>query len=174
VGPDNGLLIPAAERFGGVAEAVEISDSPWRLEPVSATFHGRDLFAPVAAHLAAGEDLREAGEPLGVEELAVLELPRPRVEPGAAVGHALLVDGFGNVALNLAHEDMLEAGLTLGTAVAVRDRPATVVQTFADVAAGNLLVYEDAWGAVAVAINRGDAASELGIARDDEVRIARR
>ena len=55
VGPDNGLLIPAAERFGGVAEAVEIARSPWRLEPVSATFHGRDLFAPVAAALALGE-----------------------------------------------------------------------------------------------------------------------
>ena len=63
VGPDNGLLLPAAERFGGVAEAVEISASPWRLEPVSATFHGRDVFAPVAARLAAGEPLGEAGAP---------------------------------------------------------------------------------------------------------------
>ena len=64
VGPDNGLLILAADRFGGVAEAVEISASGWRLEPVSATFHGRDVFAPVAARLAAGEPLAEAGTPL--------------------------------------------------------------------------------------------------------------
>ncbi len=64
VGPDNGLLIPIAERFGGVATAVEISSSPWRLEPVSATFHGRDIFAPVAARLAAGEPLEDAGTPL--------------------------------------------------------------------------------------------------------------
>src|ERR671915_1654673 len=73
VGPDNGLLIPAAERFGGVAEAVEISSSPWRLEPVSATFHGRDVFAPVAARLACGAPLAEAGTPLEVGELVVPE-----------------------------------------------------------------------------------------------------
>src|SRR5919199_3156705 len=64
VGPDNGLLLPAAERFGGVAEAVDVSASPWRLEPVSATFHGRDVFAPVAARLAGGAALAEAGRPL--------------------------------------------------------------------------------------------------------------
>ena len=67
VGPDNGLLLPAADRFGWITEAVEISTSPWRLEPVSATFHGRDLFAPVAARLAAGEALADAGTPLDPE-----------------------------------------------------------------------------------------------------------
>ena len=72
VGPDNGLLIPAAVRFGGIAEAVEISHSPWRLEPVSATFHGRDLFAPVAARLAGGEALADAGTPLEPGELLSL------------------------------------------------------------------------------------------------------
>jgi S-adenosylmethionine hydrolase len=64
VGPDNGVLAPAAERFGGAVEAVDIARSPHRLEPVSATFHGRDLFAPVAAHLAAGAPLEGAGDPL--------------------------------------------------------------------------------------------------------------
>ena len=64
VGPDNGLLSLAAERLGGALSAVEISRSPWRLEPVSATFHGRDIFAPVAARLAAGEPLADAGEPV--------------------------------------------------------------------------------------------------------------
>src|ERR687893_2108282 len=69
VGPDNGLLLPAAQRFGGIAEVVEISGSPWRLEPVSATFHGRDLFAPVAARLAAGAPLPDARPPLEPVEL---------------------------------------------------------------------------------------------------------
>src|SRR5689334_25253074 len=73
VGPDNGLLVPAAERFGGVVEAVEISHSPWRLEPVSATFHGRDVFAPVAARLAGGAPLASAGEPLEPSEPVALE-----------------------------------------------------------------------------------------------------
>src|SRR4051794_37595572 len=97
VGPDNGLLSLAAERFGGAVEAAEISRSPWRLEPVSATFHGRDLFAPVAAHLAAGEPLAAAGDPLDVADLVALELPSARVEAGALVVHALASDRFGNV-----------------------------------------------------------------------------
>src|SRR3982751_4578531 len=69
VGPDNGLLLPAAERFGGIAEAGEIPTSTWRLEHVAATFHGRDVFAPVAARLAAGEPLAEAAAPLEPGEL---------------------------------------------------------------------------------------------------------
>ena len=77
VGPDNGLLSLAWERFGGVAEAVDVSRSPHRLEPVSATFHGRDVFAPVAAHLAAGAPLAEAGEPLDPDTLDTIELPAP-------------------------------------------------------------------------------------------------
>src|SRR3954469_3218468 len=64
VGPDNGLLMPAAAAFGGAVEAVDVARSPHRLEPVAATFHGRDVFAPVAAHLAAGAEVRDAGTPL--------------------------------------------------------------------------------------------------------------
>src|SRR5918999_1729963 len=81
VGPDNGLLAPSIERFGGAARAIDLSRSPFRLEPVSATFHGRDLFAPVAAHLAIGARLDEAGEKFDPAELTALELPRPEVGP---------------------------------------------------------------------------------------------
>ena len=77
VGPDNGLLSLAADVCGGVSEAVDIARSRFRLEPVSATFHGRDVFVPVGAQLAAGADLREAGEPLDPDELVALELPHP-------------------------------------------------------------------------------------------------
>ena len=174
IGPDNGVLSLAWERAGGVEEAVEITRSPFRLEPVSATFHGRDVFAPVAARIAAGGHLREAGEPLELDKLAVLELPQPQIADGVAAGHALLVDGYGNISLDLTHEHMLALDLTLGARVDVNGREATVVQTFADVGAGELLVYEDAWGAVALAVNRGNAAAELGVERDAEVRVARR
>src|SRR4051794_15392320 len=78
VGPDNGLLSLAADAAGGVVEAIDVSRSQHRLEPVSATFHGRDVFAPVGAAIAAGGPVAEAGDPLAPEELAVLELPRPR------------------------------------------------------------------------------------------------
>src|SRR5215212_2945696 len=87
VGPDNGLLIPAARRFGGVAEVAEISTSPWRLMPVSATFHGRDVFAPVAARLAGGARLAAAGEPIEVGELVSFDQTQPRREADALVAH---------------------------------------------------------------------------------------
>src|SRR5262245_57806542 len=75
VGPDNGLLAPAIERFGGAVEAVDVARSPHRLEPTSATFHGRDLFAPVAAHLAAGAPLADAGQPIDPGRTTPLHLP---------------------------------------------------------------------------------------------------
>src|SRR5437588_2294356 len=83
VGPDNGLLSLAAQHGGGVVEAVDIAASAFRLEPVSATFHGRDIFAPVAARLAAGAELGKAGQPCDPGDLVVLELPKPRPEAGA-------------------------------------------------------------------------------------------
>ena len=176
VGPDNGLLSLAWERAGGVVEAVDVSRSPHRLEPVSATFHGRDVFAPVAAQLAAGAELAEAGDPLDAAELVALTLPTARLEDGGAAAHALVVDGFGNVALDLRHEHLLELGLTIGSRVAVeagpRRREAVLVQTFADVPPGELLLYEDAWGYVALAVNRGDAAADLELRPDGELRIA--
>ena len=178
VGPDNGLLSLAWERAGGAAEAVDVTRSPHRLEPVSATFHGRDIFVPVAARIAAGAEFRDAGQPLDLEALTALELPEPIVSPDAATAHALLVDGYGNVSLDLDHDDMLALGLTLGRRVEVRgpglSAEAVFVQTFADVNPGEMLVYEDAWGAVAIAVNRGDAARTLGVTRDSEVRIALR
>jgi S-adenosyl-L-methionine hydrolase (adenosine-forming) len=173
VGPDNGVLSLAWERCGGAVEAIDVSRSPHRLEPVSATFHGRDVFAPVAAHLAAGAELREAGEPLALEALATVELPEPRVGPGELVAHALLVDRYGNVALNVRHEQLAGTGLKLGERAEVEIRgerfEATFAQAFADVRAGDVLVYEDAYRTLALAINRGDAAATLGLAPDDEV-----
>ncbi len=175
VGPDNGLLSLAAERSGGVAVAVDITRSPHRLEPVSATFHGRDLFAPVAAHLATGAELADAGSPLDPDELQRIELPRPSSEGAALVAHVLYVDGFGNATLDAGHEDLAGSGLTLGRVVEVEvdDRrvEATYASTFADVEAGEALVYEDAQRALAVAVNRGDAAAGLGLMPDTEVRL---
>ena len=170
VGPDNGLLMPAAERFGGVVEAVEISHSPWRLEPVSATFHGRDLFAPVAARLAGGEALADAGAPLEVAELVALELPRPRLEDGALVAHVMVVDGFGNVQLDAAPDDL---GGRLGRKIKVGDdHSARYLRTFADAKPGELLLYEDAAGMLALAVNGGEASGELGgLEQGDEVRL---
>jgi S-adenosyl-L-methionine hydrolase (adenosine-forming) len=175
VGPDNGLLSLAWERCGGIDLAVDVTRSPHRLEPVSATFHGRDIFSPVAAHLARGAELADAGDQLDQDELQIVRLPEPRVEDGTLVGHALVVDRFGNVALNVDHDDMAGTGITLGGTVEIEAGGelylATYAQTFADVRPGELLIYEDAYRTLAVAINRGDAAATFALRPDAEVRL---
>jgi S-adenosyl-L-methionine hydrolase (adenosine-forming) len=171
VGPDNGLLSLAAARFGGIVEAVDVGRSAHRLEPASATFHGRDIFAPVAARLAAGAPLADAGEPLDPDELNALHMPLARLDEQALVAHALAFDRFGNVMLDVEHEELASAGLRLGHPVEVNGVPAVFVTTFADVAPGRLLLYEDAYRTLSLAVNRGSAADRLRLALDAEVRI---
>jgi S-adenosyl-L-methionine hydrolase (adenosine-forming) len=175
VGPDNGLLSLAWPRCGGIDMAVDVTRSPHRLEPVSATFHGRDIFAPVAAHLARGAELADAGDQLDEAQLLTVQLPEPRLEDGTLVGHALVVDRFGNASLNVDHDDMAGTGITLGNTVEIEVAGerylATYAQTFADVRPGELIVYEDSYRTLAVAINRGDAAATLALRPDAEVRL---
>ena len=120
VGPDNGLLAVAAGSFGGVVEAVDIGDSPECLRPISATFHGRDVFAPVAAALADGASLENVGEPIAVGSLETLVLPRAHRHDGALIAHVLTTDVFGNVSLDATPELAAAAGLDLGAAFVVR------------------------------------------------------
>jgi S-adenosylmethionine hydrolase len=175
VGPDNGLLWPAVERLGGAVEAVDVSLSGLRLQPISATFHGRDLFAPVAAHLARGMPLREAGERVDPGSLMRIGTPEPVIERGRVVAHVISVDRFGNAALDLADRHLPKSGLRMGHAVAVEiggaARDAIFARTFADLQEGALLLYEDSSGSLALAVNRGDAATELGLARGAEVTL---
>jgi S-adenosylmethionine hydrolase len=171
VGPDNGLLSLAARRFGGIVEAVEIGRSPLRLEPVSATFHGRDIFAPVAAHIAAGTALAATGEPLDPDELVQLDMPLAHTDGEELVAHAIAFDRFGNVTLDVEHEELAAFGLKLGTPMVVAGDQAVYATTFADVAAGELLVYEDAYRTLALAVNRGSAAERLGLELDAEIRL---
>jgi len=175
VGPDNGVLSLAWAECGGVSEVVDIGRSPHRLEPVSATFHGRDLFAPVAAALATGAELRNAGDALGAEELATIELPVPRVEGGVLSACVLSIDRYGNAALNVRHDQLPETGLTLGSGVEIEASgerfDAKFALTFADVKTGEVIVYEDAYRSLAIAINRGDASFALRLEPDSEVRL---
>ena len=168
VGPDNGLLMPAAEQGGGILAAADIARSKFRLEPVSATFHGRDIFAPIAAALANGVSIAEVGDPLDPAELVALDLPRARATAAGLVTHALHADRFGNVMLDAAHDDLAGSGLKLGRGVTVNGRPALYATTFADVPAGGLLLYEDGYRVLSLAVNRGSALGELGLTLDDD------
>ena len=175
VGPDNGLLMPAAERLAGVAEAVDIGESRERLQRVSRTFHGRDIFAPVAAALAAGEPLASVGDPLEVSQLRRIELPCAQMDDGALTVHVLRSDTFGNLILDAATEQLLALGalpggtLTVGHAGA--KRTARYAATFAEVTPGELLIYEDATRMLALAVNRGSAAALLGAGAGDELKL---
>jgi S-adenosyl-L-methionine hydrolase (adenosine-forming) len=175
VGPDNGLLWPAIKGSGGIEMAVDVTHSPYRLEPVSATFHGRDLFAPVAARLALESPLEGAGRPVPPDDVARLEFPRPKVGRGKISGQALAVDRFGNLQLNVGAEDMRAAGFSPGDALRVQvgesGRLAIFAHTFADAPPGEAVLYEDSSRGIAVALNGGSAAEALGAAPSDAVEL---
>jgi S-adenosylmethionine hydrolase len=174
VGPDNGLLSLALDRFGGAAEAVDVSLSAVRLEPISATFHGRDIFAPVAAHAALGTALGDLGEPIDAADLERLDRPPPEIDPGRRIAATVAyADRFGNLALGLTGDEILDSGLKLGRRVWVEADGLTLdavyALTFTDVPANSLLLYLDAYGSVALAVNRGSAAERLGVGAGDRV-----
>lgn len=175
VGPDNGLLPPAIDRLGGPAEAVDISRSQFRLEDPSATFHGRDLFAPVAAHVASGVELTEAGEPFDPDLLERQPVSRPRLEQLRAFAHADRIDGFGNVSLDLEPADLAGHPLAGADRVSVgsrsRRRTAVRAAAFDDVPEGSFLFYEDSSGKMAVAVNRGDARDVLAVRPGDVIEL---
>jgi S-adenosylmethionine hydrolase len=171
VGPDNGLLSLAAQRFGGIAEVVDVTRSSHRLEPVSATFHGRDIFAPVAAHLATGAPLGDAGDPIDPDEIVRTEMPLALVDGDELYAHAIGFDRFGNIMLDLEHAELTGSGFRLGHGVEVNGRPGVYAVTFADVAPGELILYEDAYRTLALAVNRGSARDLLRVDRDDELLI---
>jgi S-adenosyl-L-methionine hydrolase (adenosine-forming) len=173
VGPDNGLLMPAADRLGGVTEAVDVSVSPLRLEPVAPTFHGRDVFSPVAAHLASGRPLAATGVPTDTGSLAALELPAARRDGDTLVAHVLHADRFGNLVLDARPDELPEGSGTLTVEAPAGSFAATSGTTFADGAEG-LVVYAASSGRVAIAVDRGSAAELLGAGRDDEIRLAAR
>ena len=173
VGPDNGLLWPAIERLGGVVEAVDVALSRFRLEPISATFHGRDVFAPVAARLALGVPLSEAGEEIATDSLTTIEVSEPVIGESRTVAHVVSVDRFGNAVLDLADRHLAQTGLRMGNHVAVetgdRVHDAAFTLTLADVAPGELILYVDSYRSLALAVNRASAADRLRLAPGDEV-----
>jgi len=175
VGPDNGLLLPAAERCGGVTGAWTITEESLWLHPVSRTFHGRDVFAPVTGHLASGGRPDEVGPAIDAATLTRLEIVPASAVPGRVDGVVLVVDRFGNIAVNATPADLAAAGLAAGRTleVVVGDSRfyAIHAQTFADVSRGEMVVYEDAGGWIGVAVNQASFADICGVAEGDTVAL---
>jgi S-adenosylmethionine hydrolase len=165
VGPDNGLLLPAAERLGGVEAAYELTNEDYLLVPISNTFQGRDVFAPSSAHLAMGVGPAELGPPVDTSALVVLEIPDAWIHEDHLHAEVLQVDRFGNLQFNLDRHVLEKIGLSDGVELEVRleGRRLTVVQgaTFSTVASGEFVVVEDSYGHLSLAINNGDAAATL-------------
>ena len=163
--PDNGLLGALARRMPlGAVRA--IGNPALRREPVSATFHGRDLLAPAAAHLACGGALEELGPPAGA--IAALALPQPRADGGRIVGEVLHVDRFGNAITNIAREAL--AGRE-GARVEAAGRSLPLARTYADAARGEALALAGSAGWIEIAVREGSAAALLGLRRGDPVAL---
>ena len=183
IGPDNGLLVPAATRLGGIVEVRALENRALMLPRTTSTFHGRDVFAPVAAHLAAGRSFAEVGQAVDPRAIVELRFPDPSVTPGALDTSVVYVDSFGNLRLAGDRADLaaavgpLDPGRPLVVTFAPLDgRPEireTVpwATTFGEVPVGRPLLYEDSFGRLAYADNQGDVASRLGLGVDRPARI---
>ncbi len=175
VGPDNGLLMPAAEKLGGIEAAYEVTNRDYALQPVSATFHGRDVFSPAAAHLANGVAIEELGPTIEPGSLTPLDVPQPEVTDRSIRACCLYVDRFGNMQLNLTRHHLERLGIEPGRQVELElgsDRYyAIAARTFTDARGGEIILYEDAYENIAIAISGGSVAETFSARPGIDVRI---
>jgi S-adenosylmethionine hydrolase len=175
VGPDNGLLAGAIEARGGARAAFEISQSPWRLEPVSDTFHGRDIFSPVAAQIASGAPIVESGVAIDHDDLVSLDQPHATTIDGELTTAVLAIDQYGNARLAATPSDLGE--IDPGTAIEIDTddmrRQVVYARTYAEAASGDPLLLVDSTGSLSISISGGDAAKMLRLELGKVVRIMR-
>ncbi len=169
VGPDNGLLLPAADALGGATEARLIENRDLWLGATSSTFHGRDIFAPVTARLAAGAAvLEDVGRSLSIDDLVAADAPTPTVDKDRIETEIVYVDSFGNLRLAGGRAELESAFGPLADGAAVHVRigdhdplDAAFAASFGHVATGSTLLYVDSSGHLALAENQGDLAGRL-------------
>lgn len=173
VGPDNGLLLPAAEALGGVVRAVHLTNERYHVEPVSDIFQGRDIFSPVAAHLAAGADFKDLGEEVSPASMASIAFPKVHREPdGVLLTQIIDIDRFGNARLSAMQKDLdLQYGAPLQVEIDDEVMDARYAQSFGASQDGDLVLVPDSHWRLSLAINKGNAARALLLAVGDQVRI---
>lgn len=171
IGPDNGLFSFAAEEFG-VEEIREVSNRDLMREEVSSTFHGRDIMAPVAAHLSRGVNPSSVGPE--VEDIKKINLRTPRFTGEEVHGHILMIDNFGNLVTNIEGElitELMGLGDTLLIKMKNREFKAPFVETFGEVPKGEIICYVGSTGFLEVAKNQGDLARGIDATVGDRVNI---
>ncbi|MEY2731631.1 MAG: hypothetical protein RLZZ588_356 [Chloroflexota bacterium] len=179
IGPDNGLLLPAAHALGGIAAVVVLDDERWWGPSRSHTFHGRDLFAPVAAHVAAGVPFGDLGSPLDPSLLVPAAALPLDAKTGELHTVVRIVDGFGTLVLAGDRGDIttslgeLEPGQPLGITIGTTKIQTVWASRFGDVPEQAPLCYIDSAGRLALAVNRGSAAERYGATRRTPVVITR-
>lgn len=178
IGPDNGLLAPAVAMAGGAERAVELTNPEYQLEAAGATFAGRDVFAPAAAHICNGVDLAELGPEIDPGLLLPATVPLPREEGDSLVGEVLWVDRYGNCQLNVGPDDLpphwaddllVRFGSPAGEPSTRHARRAT---SFAELGAGAVGLVLDSYGMLALSLDRRSAADELGLGAGDSVTLS--
>ncbi len=177
VGPDNGvfsLIWQQARAHSSAAEVrAVVTDEPrfWRPQ-ISATFHGRDIFAPIAAHLAAGVALEKLGSPLDAP--VMLALPEPAWNnPAHLVGEIVLLDHFGNCISNITTDHLQQIGPLNDLCVSVVGQSLRIAHTYADVSPGAALALIGSDGYLEVAVRDGSAAHSLGLTRGAALAVTR-
>ena len=168
IGPDNGLLAPAVALAGGAEHAVELTNRRYHLDAPGATFAGRDVFAPVAAHVCAGVPLSEMGPEIDPASILPGVVPLPREVDGALQCEVTWVDRFGNCQLNVSADEVAALGTVVRIVIGAEDpahaveRSAPMVSTYAAIGGGLGLVV-DSYGMVSIAVDRSSAAVETGL-----------
>lgn len=175
VGPDNGLLLPAARALGGATAAYEVTSPDVMLQPVSATFHGRDVFAPVAALLASGSPPTRVGAAIPVDDLVHLDEPVARLTAHRLEGEVLRIDRYGNVQTSLPAALLRDGGLREGELLRLHCRTGEVRvpfnRTFADVKLSEPVGYIDSAGLFALALNGDSASAKYDLRPGDPVAL---
>ena len=180
IGPDNGLLAPAVAMVGGAGRAVSLTNIDYQLEAPGATFAGRDIFAPAAAHLCNGVDLMELGDEVDADLLFPGVVPLAQIDDSKVIAQAVWTDRFGNVQLNVGPEDL---PASFGDMVEVRfsapadptggtTRVAKRVTAFAELSGGAVGLVLDSNGMLAIVMNQRSAAEDLGVDNGDQVTIS--
>jgi S-adenosyl-L-methionine hydrolase (adenosine-forming) len=176
IGPDNGLLSWAIDALGGLASAFALTNQKLWNHPVAPTFHGRDIFMPVAAHLTMGATLDQAGTRLDAADLVTLSAPTSRMLEGEAEGEVLSIDRFGNVQLSIPSAAASELGIIIGSSMTIRcnrrEITAPYLVTFGAAAPGELIAFTDSAGLISLAVRSGSAAEKLSLPPGARVRIA--